>query len=82
MEEFRLIIGFVQSIGFTGLLIILAIPKTRTWLGFGNNNEILEHLQEYYNHDLTSSLGSIETKLNKLDSHLDDIRTNGVRIRK
>ena len=90
MEEIKIIIGLIQSIGFTGLLIILAVPKLRAYFGFGGNtgldeSEILRHLEEYYNHDLTSFMTKIDEKLGKLEkmeSHLDDIRINGVRLRK
>lgn len=34
MEEIKNLIDFVQGIGFIGILIILAIPKTRSFLGF------------------------------------------------
>ena len=49
MEEIKLFIGFIQSIGLTGLLILLAFPKTRKWLGFNGNgkqpqiDELKEH---------------------------------------
>jgi hypothetical protein len=88
MQEIELIIGFIQSIGFTGLLIILAIPSLREKIfggGNGQGTEILEHLQNYYNHDLTAFMSQINTKVQKLDEiekHLEDIRLNGVRLRK
>lgn len=89
MQEVELFIGFVQSIGFTGLLIILAIPSLRDKI-FGtsnnsNNNRILEHLENYYNHDLTAFMSGIHTKMDKLEKmeeHLEDMRINGVRLRK
>jgi hypothetical protein len=89
MEEIKLVINFIESMGFVGLLIILAVPTLRKKFGFGsesnNNSEILEHLEQYYNHDLTSFMTKIDAKLDKLDkieSHLDDLRANGVRIKK
>ena len=48
MEELKLFIGFVQSIGFTGLLILLAFPKSRKWLGFnGNSQAQIDELKEH-----------------------------------
>lgn len=86
MQEVELLIGFVQSIGFTGLLIILAIPSLRDKIfGNNNNNRILEHLENYYNHDLTAFMSGIHTKMDKLEKmeeHLEDMRINGVRLRK
>lgn len=89
MEEIKTIVDLIQGAGFVGLLIILAIPTLRKKFGFGsesnNNSEILEHLEQYYNHDLTSFMTKIDAKLDKLDkieSHLDDLRANGVRIKK
>lgn len=88
MEEIKLVINFIESMGFVGLLIILAVPTLRKKFGFGsesnNNSEILEHLEQYYNHDLTTFMSQINTKIEKLDkieSHLEDMRVNGVRIR-
>ena len=37
MEEIKLFISLIQGIGFTGLLILLAFPKSRKWLGFNGN---------------------------------------------
>lgn len=34
MDEVKTIIDFIQGIGFVGLLIILAVPKARSLLGF------------------------------------------------
>lgn len=34
MNELKTVIDFIQGIGFVGILIILAIPKTRRLLGF------------------------------------------------
>lgn len=36
MVEVKTIIDFIQSIGFIGLLIILAVPRARSILGFDN----------------------------------------------
>ena len=89
MEEIKTIIDLIQGAGFVGILTILAIPKLRKFFGFSSNGnghgEILEHLEQYYNHDLTSFMTRIDAKLDKLDkieSHLDDLRANGVRIKK
>lgn len=94
MQEVELVIGFIQSIGFTGLLIILAIPTLRAKIfggttseacDCGGNSEILNHLKNYYNHDLTAFMSSIDARLEKfekMEEHLEDMRINGVRIRK
>ena len=42
MEELKTLVDFVQAIGFTGLLILLALPKTRKFLGFGSENSTLD----------------------------------------
>ena len=39
MDEIKTLIDFVQNIGFVGLLILLAFPKTRKFLGFNGNSE-------------------------------------------
>ena len=78
VEEVKGLIDFVQTIGFTGLLIVLAIPRLRS-LVFGNGTE---DLKKYYNHSLTEKLDGMGKKLDKVNSHLDDIRVNGVRIKK
>ena len=99
VEEVKGLIDFVQTIGFTGLLIVLAIPRLRSLvfgylqssgrssadiprlrsLVFGNGTE---DLKKYYNHSLTEKLDGMGKKLDKVNSHLDDIRVNGVRIKK
>ena len=38
MEEIKTFISFVESAGFIGLLVLLAFPKSRKWLGFNGNN--------------------------------------------
>lgn len=46
MEELKTLIDFVQGIGFVGILIILAIPKTRKFLGFESSGITPEQLKE------------------------------------
>lgn len=50
MDEIKTLIDFVQAIGFTGLLILLALPKTRKFLGFGgeeiNSDEIAKTIAD------------------------------------
>ena len=42
-----MLVDWVQGIGFIGLLVLLALPKTREWLGFnGSKNEIHDVLSE------------------------------------
>lgn len=44
--DIQTIVDAISSIGFVGLLIILAIPKTRKFFGFnGDINEISENKQ-------------------------------------
>lgn len=49
LEQYLPIIDLIQSGGFIGLLILLAFPKTRKWLGFNGNgsqaqiDELKEH---------------------------------------
>jgi len=38
MEEIKTFIGFIESVGFIGILVLLAFPKTRKWMGFNGNN--------------------------------------------
>ncbi len=47
MEELKTLIDFIQGIGFVGILIVLAIPKTRRLLGFDGGSGITpEQLRE------------------------------------
>ncbi len=46
MEEIKTIVDFIQGIGFVGLLIILAVPKARQFLGFENGGINPEQLKE------------------------------------
>ena len=47
------IIDFVQSIGFTGLLIVLAIPKLRRFFFNGNGVEKdIKAIKENHLHDI------------------------------
>lgn len=44
MTEINILVDWIQSIGFVGLLTLLALPKTRKFLGFGNGeNHNEEH---------------------------------------
>lgn len=85
MDQVSLAVGFIQNIGFVGLLIVLAVPKLRKQIfGVTDNNTTFQHLEEYYNHNLTDFVTRISSKIEKLDKieqHLDDMRINGVRIK-
>ena len=71
------IIDIIQSIGFTGLLIILVVPKLkRKVFGNGNGNgttqiknDIIKTIEENHFH-------SVNEKLDGLNDTLKDIRDN------
>lgn len=37
MEELKTLVDWIQSIGLFGFLLLLALPKTREFLGFGSS---------------------------------------------
>lgn len=68
------IIDFIQNLGFTGLLIILAIPKLRKRIFNGNGHkdiksDIIKTIEENHFH-------LVNEKLDGLNETLRDIRDN------
>lgn len=58
MQEITTLIDWIQGIGFVGLLILLAIPKTRNFLGFGTDldaqnivKEITDEIRRDFEYD-------------------------------
>ena len=75
MEELKLFIGFIQSIGFTGLLVLLAFPKTRKWLGFNGNSfqpqiDELKKSVKVANHEM----GEVKEHLGKIAEDISYIK--------
>ncbi len=53
MTELKAIIDFVQGIGFVGLLILLAVPKSRKLLGFDvDATRIADEIRKDFEYDL------------------------------
>lgn len=95
MQELKTFIDFIQGIGFVGLLILLAIPKSRKWLGFngnGHSNDVplwAQELKMHYNDETTQLLKDIHTlaedaKKSAANSEtlLTEIQKYGIKCRK
>ena len=67
MEELKLIITFFQSLGVTGLLIILAIPHLRKKIfGMNGTDKKIDALNQHYNHETTKLLTEIRDDIKEI----------------
>ena len=55
MEEIKTIIGYIESIGFVGLLILLAVPRSRKFLGFNGNGKYQSQIDLLSDHAKTAN---------------------------
>ncbi len=52
MEEIKILIEWVKNLGFVGLLIILAVPKARQFLGFeADATKIVDAIRRDFEYD-------------------------------
>ena len=74
MNEITEIISFVQDIGFIGLLIVLAIPKTRAWLGFANGYQPQIDILTDHARVANEEMGEIKKDVSTIKGDLEFIR--------
>ncbi len=69
MEGITTFIGYIESIGFVGLLIVLAIPKLRKWFGFNGNGNYQPQIDELHEHAKTAN-----SEMGEIKEHVATIR--------
>lgn len=76
MEELKTVISYVESIGFIGLLILLAFPKTRKWLGFNGNGKYQAQIDELKTHAevANSEMAEVKTHLGAIAEDVSFIK--------
>jgi len=68
--DIQTIVDFISTVGFVGLLIILAIPNLRKRFGFGNGNDF----QETINTEVKNTLEAHQRHLKIANEEMGDIR--------
>jgi hypothetical protein len=77
MEEAKLLIEWVQGIGLTGMLILLAFPKTRKWLGFdgaGNLEDSIAAALKKAFADANESPILVKSQIKRICDDIEQIR--------
>lgn len=73
-SNIQVIVDAISSIGFVGLLIILAIPNLRVKFGFGNSNKKETKSQDTINEKVKDTLEDHAKHLEIANKEMGDIR--------
>jgi len=69
------IVEWVSSLGFVGVLIVLAIPRLKNKLfNGGDNGKALKEIKENHLHDMTAKLDKLISLADKQVYLLEDIK--------
>lgn len=73
MDGIKFFIDTIQSIGFVGLLILLAFPATRKKLGFNDGEGQQEQIKALQEHARVANeeMGRVEVRLDRLEIKID-----------